>query len=88
MPSTPLSVDFVRDLLTKKQSPTIAPKAQVAPLPRPPQYGPFRFTDEDKSCVSPKCGTSTRYRVQRVPLCFPHALIRLNTMLIERGVNE
>jgi len=51
----------------------------------PKQVGPLRFHDTEARCASRGCSSPTYLRVQGVPKCGTHALIELNTMLVEAG---
>jgi hypothetical protein len=74
----PLPDEVVNDLL-------------VAPFddyPVPEQFGPLRHFDKEMRCAKRRCGSSTFYKIHGMPRCMTHALEELNSMLVERGVNQ
>lgn len=62
-------------------------KKSMPPEP-PKQYGPMRRFDREMRCASKGCGSSTYLKLQGIPYCTAHTLIRLNNMLVELGVES
>jgi hypothetical protein len=69
--------------------------------PPPPQVGPYKLYDQEMFCVvsgyyvegvwhktKGACRSPTYIKVQGIPMCATHALMKLNEMLVERGVIE
>ena len=59
-----------------------------AKYPIPPQEGPLRYYDRTTPCASKGCRSPSHYKVQGVTYCTPHALKKLNHMLIDLGVTQ
>lgn len=59
----------------------------IKTYPVPPQYGPLRQFDKEMRCMSGtklhRCGSSTFYKVNGVPMCMTHALRALNDIIVE-----
>ena len=55
--------------------------------PPPEQFGPLRYFEKTLRCASRGCSSPTHYKVSGIPYCpIPHALNKLNEMLLELGV--
>lgn len=61
-------------------------EARVYPVQE--QHGPLRRFEKEMRCASRRCGSSTFLKVRGVQYCTAHALIKLNEMLVEMGVEE
>jgi hypothetical protein len=70
----------VIDALLKKEEPRI--------YDVPKQIGPLRRYDTPKRCCSRGCGSTTYHKVEGIPYCMIHCMIRLNAMLVELGVEQ
>jgi len=57
-------------------------------FPVPEQFGPLRYYEKTLRCASRNCSSPTHYKVKGTPYCYPHALNKLNDMLIELGVEK
>lgn len=67
--SNALSTEFIQELLKKD-----APRESS-------QTGPIRFFDKEMRCASKGCGSSTFIKIEGVPRCMMHTILRANEML-------
>ena len=62
----------------------------------PEQHGPLRRFEREMRCVSratspgnaKNCGSGTFFKVQGIPMCMMHALLALNNLLVEQGIEH
>lgn len=67
--SNALSTEFIQELLKKD-----APRESL-------QTGPIRFFDKEMRCASRGCSSPTYIKIEGIPLCMMHTILRANEML-------
>jgi hypothetical protein len=81
-----MELDFLQELLDEPSEDATELLRQLYAVP--PQEGPFKFYDKEMRCLSRRCGSPTYYKLQGVPYCSKHIILKMNEMLIELGVEE